>query len=230
MSLTVSDFSERPVELLRQLIRYDTTNPPGNEEECIRFVQSLLAQAGIDATLLTKVSGRPNLIARLPGEGHAPPLLLCGHVDVVTAANQNWTHPPFEARVTDGYVWGRGALDMKGGVTMMLSAFLRAREENLRPSGDVILALLSDEEAGGENGRPIPRGEASGGLQGGPSRHRRVRRIPALRRQEQVLRHSDRREGGLLAQGHHQGNRGARFSARTRRCDGQAGASAEAAE
>jgi acetylornithine deacetylase/succinyl-diaminopimelate desuccinylase-like protein len=152
MSLTVSDVSERPVELLRQLIRYDTTNPPGNEEECIRFVQSLLAQAGIDATLLTKVSGRPNLIARLPGEGHAPPLLLCGHVDVVTAANQNWTHPPFEARVTDGYVWGRGALDMKGGVTMMLSAFLRAREENLRPSGDVILALLSDEEAGGENG------------------------------------------------------------------------------
>ena len=152
MSLTVSDVIERPVELLRQLIRYDTTNPPGNEEECIRFVQSLLAQAGVDATLLAKVPGRPNLIARLPGEGHAPPLLLYGHVDVVTAANQSWTHPPFEARIADGYVWGRGALDMKGGVTMMLSAFLRARARNLHSSGDVVLVLLSDEEAGGENG------------------------------------------------------------------------------
>lgn len=78
--------------------------------------------------------------------------MLYGHVDVVTTANQSWTHPPFEGRVVDGYVWGRGALDMKGGVAMMLAAFLRAKAEELVPAGDIVLVVVSDEEAGGEYG------------------------------------------------------------------------------
>ena len=78
---------------------------------------------------------RPNLIARIPGAGDAPPLLLYGHVDVVTTEGQDWTHPPFAGEIADGYIWGRGALDMKGGVAMLLAAFLRAKVEEARPAG-----------------------------------------------------------------------------------------------
>jgi len=68
--------------------------------------------------LVACTPGRPNLIARLKGAGQASPLLLYGHVDVVTTLNQEWTYPPFEARLVDGYIWGRGALDMKHGIAM----------------------------------------------------------------------------------------------------------------
>jgi len=143
---------QRPAELLQRLIRFDTTNPPGNEAECIAFIHGLLTDAGIKTQILARQPERPNLIARLPGRGDAPPLLLYGHVDVVTIQGQQWRHPPFEGRIVDGFVWGRGALDMKGGVAMMLAAFLRARAEEATLPGDVILAILSDEEAGGEVG------------------------------------------------------------------------------
>ncbi len=140
------------VELLRELIRFDTTNPPGNEGACIAYVQRLLEDAGVETRIIAKDDARPNLIARVRGAGDAPPLLLYGHVDVVTTAGQEWTHPPFGAELVDGWVWGRGALDMKGGVAMILDAFMRAARSELRPRGDVILAVLSDEENGGDFG------------------------------------------------------------------------------
>jgi len=143
---------ERPVELLQHLIRFDTTNPPGDEAECVAYINSLLTEVGFETALLARDPNRPNLIARLKGRGDAPPLLLYGHVDVVTTAGQEWTHPPFEGRVVDGYVWGRGALDMKGGVAMMLAALLRAKAEGLKPAGDIVLAIVGDEEAGGDYG------------------------------------------------------------------------------
>lgn len=143
---------ERPVEILQRLIQFNTTNPPGNEAACIEYIRGMLSEAGIQSALLAKDPNRPNLIARLQGEGKAPPLLLYGHVDVVTTENQSWQNPPFEGRLVDGYVWGRGALDMKSGVAMMIAAFLRANAEGLRPPGDVVLAIVSDEEAGGEFG------------------------------------------------------------------------------
>ena len=137
-----------PVELLRRLIRFDTTNPPGAERECIAFLEGVASEAGLDTKVVARDPERPNLVARLRGEGSAPPLLLQGHVDVVSTAGQDWQHPPFEAVIEDGYVWGRGALDMKGGVAMMLAALLRGP----RPAGDVIFTALSDEEAGGDAG------------------------------------------------------------------------------
>lgn len=143
---------QRPVEILQNLIRFDTTNPPGNEAECIAYVNSLLREAGFETTLLARDPNRPNLIARLKGQGTAPPLLIYGHVDVVTTLGQAWTHPPFEGVIADGCIWGRGALDMKGAVAMMLAAFLRARVENLSAAGDIVLAVLSDEEGGGDYG------------------------------------------------------------------------------
>jgi acetylornithine deacetylase/succinyl-diaminopimelate desuccinylase-like protein len=141
-----------PAALLQKLIQFDTTNPPGNERPVIQYIQGLLTEAGIGSQILALDENRPNLIARLPGEGKSAPLLLYGHVDVVTAENQTWTHPPFSGTLEDGYIWGRGALDMKGGVAMLVSAFLKAKAEGLRPPGDVILALVSDEEAGGDAG------------------------------------------------------------------------------
>ena len=80
-----------------------------------------------------------------------------GHVDIVTTANQEWKYPPFDAQEAEGFIWGRGALDMKNGVAMMIAALLRAKYEGFTPEGDVILAVLSDEEAGGRFRGPFPR-------------------------------------------------------------------------
>jgi acetylornithine deacetylase/succinyl-diaminopimelate desuccinylase-like protein len=148
----VSPIYQRPTELLQRLIQFDTTNPPGNESECISFINDLLREAGIETNIVYRTPERSNLIARLPGQGKASPLLLYGHVDVVTTENQEWQHPPFEGKVADGFVWGRGALDMKGGVTMMLAAFLRAKAESLKLPGDVVLTIVSDEETLGDFG------------------------------------------------------------------------------
>jgi acetylornithine deacetylase/succinyl-diaminopimelate desuccinylase-like protein len=139
------------VEILQRLLRFDTTNPPGNERECIAWIQGLLEDLGCEVRILESAESRPNLIARVPGRGEAPPLLLQGHVDVV-AANGQWTHPPFAGELHDGHVWGRGALDMKGGVAMMLAAFMRAKVSEVPPPGDVILCVLADEEAGSDLG------------------------------------------------------------------------------
>ncbi len=143
---------ERTAEILQTLIRFDTTNPPGNEAACIAYIDGLLTEAGLQTTLLAKDPQRSNLVARLKGSGDAPALVLQGHVDVVTTANQKWTHPPFEGKVIDGWLWGRGALDMKGDVTMMLAAVLRAKAEGLVPAGDIILTIMADEEAGSDYG------------------------------------------------------------------------------
>jgi acetylornithine deacetylase/succinyl-diaminopimelate desuccinylase-like protein len=148
----ISSIHQHPAELLQRLIQFDTTNPPGNESECIAFINGLLNEAGIETKILAKTPERPNLIARLPGRGDALPLLLYGHVDVVTTQGQEWHQPPFEGKLVDGFVWGRGALDMKGGVAMMLAAFLRAKIENVELPGDLVLVVVSDEEAGGDFG------------------------------------------------------------------------------
>jgi acetylornithine deacetylase/succinyl-diaminopimelate desuccinylase-like protein len=134
------------------LLRFDTTNPPGNEAACIGFLQEQLEAAGYETATYAKDPARPNLLARLEGEGRAAPLLLQGHVDVVTTAGQQWTYPPFEGRLVDGELWGRGALDMKAGVTMLVTALLRAKADGLRPPGDLVLCILSDEENGGDLG------------------------------------------------------------------------------
>lgn len=149
--MSASALQDRPVELLQQLLRFDTTNPPGNERECIEWIRGLLEELGCEVRVLAREPERPNLIARIPGRGDAPPLLLQGHVDVV-AARGEWHHEPFAGELHDGYIWGRGALDMKGGVAMMLAAFMRAKVAETPPPGDVILCVLADEEAGSDLG------------------------------------------------------------------------------
>ncbi|MBT4514420.1 MAG: M20/M25/M40 family metallo-hydrolase, partial [Chloroflexi bacterium] len=106
---------------------------------------------GIDTKTLARDTERPNLLARIPG-GSAPPLLLYGHVDVVPVESQQWDRPPFSGEIADGFIWGRGAIDMKGGLAMMASAMIRMKETGEAPPGDLIFAAVSDEELGGNFG------------------------------------------------------------------------------
>lgn len=138
-----------PVELLQALIRFDTTNPPGNEQECIKYIYNLLTDAGLNPSLYSLDPNRPNLVCTLKGQGKSSPLLMYGHSDVVTTKGQIWKHPPFEGVIDGGCIWGRGALDMKGGIVMMITALLKVKAEGINLPGDVILAVVSDEENGG---------------------------------------------------------------------------------
>lgn len=145
------DLHDRPIDLLRELVRFDTTNPPGNERACLEWVADVLDEYGIDSELYAADPDRPNLYARIPG-GEAPALMCYGHVDVVPANADAWQHGPFEGALADDCVWGRGALDMKGGVAMFLSAYLRAAVADDEPAGDLVFCLVSDEEGGGDEG------------------------------------------------------------------------------
>jgi acetylornithine deacetylase/succinyl-diaminopimelate desuccinylase-like protein len=141
-----------PVAIAQRLVRFDTVNPPGDEAACVRWVKDLLDAAGLETRLLSLDPKRPNLIARLPGRGQAPPLLLHAHVDVVPVAGQDWSRAPFGGEIVDGELWGRGAVDMKGHLAMMLAALLRLAAAGTPPAGDVILAVVPDEEAGSATG------------------------------------------------------------------------------
>jgi len=145
-------FPADPVPILQRLIRFDTSNPPGNEGPCIAYVAGLLQAAGLQTHLLADRPQRPNLIARVAGRGLAPPLLLHAHIDVVPADGQSWLHPPFEGLIVDGEIVGRGAIDMKGELAMMLAAVLRLRAAGTAPAGDILLAVVADEESGSDAG------------------------------------------------------------------------------
>jgi acetylornithine deacetylase/succinyl-diaminopimelate desuccinylase-like protein len=140
-----------PGELARRLIRFDTTSPGGTERELIAWLAPRLEAAGLDVQVLARDPERPNIVARLKGRGEAPPLLLHGHVDVVPVSGQKWSVDPFAGEIREGVLWGRGALDMKGGVAMLVTAVLRAAQ-GPPPAGDIVLCVLSDEEQGGAFG------------------------------------------------------------------------------
>ena len=126
----LNPLSQRAIDCL-----VDLQSRSGGDALIGRRLFPLLTEAGLQTTLLAKDPQRPNLVARLKGSGDAPALVLQGHVDVVTTANQKWTHPPFEGKVIDGWLWGRGALYMKGDVTMMLDILLTNRAEVLKAVG-----------------------------------------------------------------------------------------------
>ncbi len=142
-----------PVHILQRLIRFDTSNPPGREVEAIGYLRTLFADVGLVPRVLAQRPERPNLIVRLPGRGEAPPLLWEGHADVVPVSGQRWSRSPFAAEIdAENVLWGRGALDDKVAVAMMAAALLRAHAEGLRPPGDIVFAVVADEEQGGALG------------------------------------------------------------------------------
>jgi acetylornithine deacetylase/succinyl-diaminopimelate desuccinylase-like protein len=137
------------IDLLQALVRFDTTNPPGNEAECVAFLADHLRGAGVEPEVLSPAPGRANLVARLPGgDGGAAPLLLNGHVDVVAAEAGRWRHPPFAGEVHDGVLWGRGAVDMKQMVAMSVVVVGLLARLGVPLRRDLKLAAVADEEAG----------------------------------------------------------------------------------
>ena len=148
---------ESAVELLRWLIREDTVNPPGNERELQERLAAMLTEAGFECELLAAEPERPNLVARLRGDGDGPgqggpTLAYLGHVDTVRADPEEWTRDPWSGDLEDGWVWGRGALDMKGQVASELAAGMELASSGWRPKGELLLVITSDEEAGGDLG------------------------------------------------------------------------------
>jgi acetylornithine deacetylase/succinyl-diaminopimelate desuccinylase-like protein len=148
-----ADLERRTTELLQRLIRFNTVNPPGNEEPAQLFLKELLEGAGFDCELLYAVEGRPNLVARLPGGSDGPRLALLAHVDTVLADPSEWSVDPWSAELREGCVWGRGALDMKSQLAAEVAAAAALAEEGWRPAaGELLLVVTCDEETGAEHG------------------------------------------------------------------------------
>jgi len=137
---------------LRALLRLDTRNPPGNENLAADYLRDVLARESIDSVTVGPSPDRASLITRLRGDGSAPPLLLMSHTDVVAVERDKWTQDPFGGAIVDGFIYGRGALDMKHMVAMELVTMLQLKRRNVRLKRDVIFLAAADEEVGGRHG------------------------------------------------------------------------------
>ena len=141
-------------ELLQQLIRLDTVNPPGNETAAAELLRDYLAESGVESELYARVPERANLVARLPGSGDAPSLLLLSHTDTVVADAAEWKVDPWSGELRDDEIWGRGALDMKGQVAASAVALATLAREGFEPAGDLVFTAVADEEVGEGFGLP----------------------------------------------------------------------------
>jgi acetylornithine deacetylase/succinyl-diaminopimelate desuccinylase-like protein len=147
LSATVS-LRDEVSELLRELIRLDTVNPPGNETRAAELLRDYLEQSGVACELYAKVPERANLVARIPGRGEGPRLALLSHTDTVLADPGEWQVDPWSGELRDGEIWGRGALDMKGQVAASAVAIASLAREGFQPGGDLIFVAAADEEVG----------------------------------------------------------------------------------
>lgn len=153
MGAMATDLQQETTALLAQLVRFDTVNPPGNERACQQHLAAYLTAAGFEVELLGATPERPNLVARLRGAADGPTLCYLGHVDTVLANPDEWTHDPWSGEVADGFLWGRGALDMKSQVAAEMAAAASLARSGWRPArGDLLLVSVVDEETGGELG------------------------------------------------------------------------------
>ena len=150
--MAVAPVRDEVVGLLQDLLRLDTVNPPGNETPAAELLRAYLEAAGVACELHARVPERANLVARLPGRGEGPSLLLLSHTDTVVADPEEWTVDPWSGEVRDGCVWGRGALDMKGHVAAAAAAIATLAREGFEPAGDLVFAATADEEVGQDYG------------------------------------------------------------------------------
>ncbi|MGQ9552081.1 MAG: M20/M25/M40 family metallo-hydrolase [Candidatus Bathycorpusculaceae bacterium] len=146
------EIEEEVTYLLSDLIRIDTTNPPGNESEAAKYLIRNLSVEGINCEFFESEPGRGSVVSRLRGTGEKPSLLLLSHLDVVAADRREWSVHPFSGLVKDGFVWGRGALDMKGMTAIEVMTLKLLKRKGVKLRGDVILAATADEERGGNAG------------------------------------------------------------------------------
>jgi acetylornithine deacetylase/succinyl-diaminopimelate desuccinylase-like protein len=151
--MATTDLQDETIDVLQSLIRFDTVNPPGNERPAIEYLEAYLADAGFSTETLGVSEDRPNLIATLEGESEGPTLVYLGHVDTVLAAAAEWTHDPWSGVLDGGFLWGRGALDMKSQVAAEAVAGAALAREGWRPArGALKLIFVADEETGGDVG------------------------------------------------------------------------------
>jgi acetylornithine deacetylase/succinyl-diaminopimelate desuccinylase-like protein len=144
--MAVATLRAEVTELLQELIRVDTVNPPGNETAAAELLREYLESNGVRCELYAKVPGRANLIARIPGSGDGPRLALLSHTDTVLADASEWDRDPWSGDVHEGEIWGRGALDMKGEVAANAVAMASLARDGFEPRGDLIFVAAADEE------------------------------------------------------------------------------------
>jgi len=148
----LTDVEREVTELLRTLIRINTTNPPGNETASANYIAQYLGKEGFKTEVIESTSGRGSVVTRLKGTGEKPSLLLLSHLDVVAANAQEWSIDPFAGEAKDGYVYGRGAYDMKSMTAIEIMVMKLLNKNHVLLKGDVVLAGTADEEQGGEEG------------------------------------------------------------------------------
>lgn len=152
--MAVLSLRDEATALLQELIRLDTVNPPGNETRAAELLRDYLAESGVRCELYAKVPARANLVARIPGRGEGPRLLLLSHTDTVLADAAEWRVDPWSGELRDAEVWGRGALDMKGQAAASAVALASLAREGFEPAGDLIFVACADEEVGEDFGLP----------------------------------------------------------------------------
>jgi len=137
---------------LQDLVKIDTSNPPGNETKVAQYVKAILDKEGIPAELVASEPGRANVIARLKGNGKKRPILLAGHSDVVGVEREKWTEDPFGGAIKDGFIYGRGSYDDKDNLAVSLQVVLMLHRMKVPLDRDVILLSEAGEEGGGNVG------------------------------------------------------------------------------
>ena len=143
------DLRDETTALLRDLLRVDTTNPPGRETAAATLLKDYLEASGVECELVARDPDRANLVARIRGTGDGPSLALLGHTDVVPADPAGWQHPPFAGDLDgEGYIWGRGAVDMKNETASRAVALAVVARSGFRPRGDLMMIAEADEENG----------------------------------------------------------------------------------
>jgi acetylornithine deacetylase/succinyl-diaminopimelate desuccinylase-like protein len=143
-------YQDMAVELMQQYLRVNTSNPPGNEIEAARFFKKIFDEHGIENEIFEYKPGRANIIARIRGNGSKRPIILLSHTDVVTAEPASWEVDPFAATIKNGFIYGRGALDMKGEGLLHLMTMILLKREGPSLSRDVIFLGTADEEVNDE--------------------------------------------------------------------------------
>jgi acetylornithine deacetylase/succinyl-diaminopimelate desuccinylase-like protein len=152
-SASVAGLRDSALWHLQELLRCDTQSPPGNEIRAAGYIRTALAEAGIDSELMESAPGRVSIVARLKAQNPmGRPVLFMGHIDVVTVERDKWERDPFSGDLVDDFIWGRGAVDMKGQVAAELAAFIAIKQSGIALSRDLVFVAFADEEAGGTYG------------------------------------------------------------------------------
>jgi acetylornithine deacetylase/succinyl-diaminopimelate desuccinylase-like protein len=147
------ELQDEAIRVLARLVQFNTVNPPGDEREAVEYLREYADQAGFETEVLGATPERPNLIADLHGAEPGPTLCFLGHVDTVLADASEWRHDPWSGDVEDGYLWGRGSLDMKSQVAAEAVAGVALARGGWRPTrGTLKLVFVADEETGGDLG------------------------------------------------------------------------------